>query len=123
LKGEQSKGATIINVQGNVNSLQTGPNSVANFLITPSDRDQLAKALDSLRAAVEMSQEGSSDDRSELLSMIGESKEALISNDRSARVFGLLTGIAQTVQTLGSASAAWQAVKICAQSIGFILPG
>jgi hypothetical protein len=109
----------VVNIHGNVGAVQTGANAVANLVIQTADRDQLVQALDQLRAAVERS-EISIDERNDLVSLVDDSKEAVMADRPSGpRLFGLLSGLGQAVQTLGSARAAWEAVKAAAAAVGF----
>jgi predicted transcriptional regulator len=116
-------GATVVTVHGNVTSLQTGDRSVAHVVINQGASADLITALDNLRGEAERAHDAAATDRQDLFGMIDDIKQALTtSRPSSARIYGLLSGVGQVVQTIGSTAAAWQLVKAAAAAAGIQVP-
>ena len=116
-------GATVVTVHGNVTSLQTGDRCIAHVMINQGASADLITALDRLRAEAERAHDAAATDRQDLFGMIDDIKQAMtMSQPSSARIYGLLSGVGQVVQTIGSTAAAWQLVKVAAAAAGIPVP-
>jgi hypothetical protein len=103
--------------------IQTGPGSVATFNnVSPEQRTALVEALAATEAALG-SVERPSLEHTQAAELVREAQaELLQSNPNMLRVRGVLFGIATTVQTLGSAAAAYQLLRAAAAAVGMQLP-
>jgi hypothetical protein len=113
---------TIINPIGIV---QTGAGSSAalNQLIGADERAALQRALAALRSDLEGTTEVSQPIRQQLLQVVGDAEQEIRSDRPNIiRVQGALSALATTVQTLGSARAAYELLRGAAAVLGIYLP-
>jgi len=87
-----------------------------------ADQDRLVHALDELADAIRKAVDAPEAQKSGALSLVEDAKDAVTAEPRSGpRIFGLLSGIGQAVQTIGTAREAWSTLKAAAAAIGMML--
>jgi hypothetical protein len=103
--------------------IQTGPSSVATFNnVSPEQHVALVEALAATEEALR-SVERPSLEHTQAAELVREAQAELSqSNPNMLRVRGMLFSIATTVQTLGSAAAAYQLLRAAAAAVGMQLP-
>ena len=117
-------GRAIVNVYQSQGIVQTGAHSTANLSIAfgPDEKRQLAEALRAARASLESDPSPESQERSQALSLVTEAEEEIEANQPNhVKLRGMLSGIAATVQTLGSAREALEALKAAGALLGLSL--
>lgn len=117
-------GAPVFNIYSPVGAIQTGAGSSAtvHMSFTEQERGALLDALQSVERAVREAALSES--------VVAEVSEAIVVARSEAQkvkpnmmtLRGVLAGIGGTIQTLGSATAAYQLLKAAAASIGLHLP-
>ncbi len=117
--------STTVNIYQPYGIVQTGSGSVASFTQQLDDtvRQQLAHALGAAERTIEETHELSSTERDQIREVVREIRAAVSeSSPNIPRLRGLLIGAATTIQTLGSAAAAYALLKAGAARIGVYLP-
>ncbi len=110
-----SDAPAILNFHAPVGSVQTGPHATAHVVLDASDGRRLLDALESLRGAIEASAEMTGQQRAASLELISDLVVATkTEKPNTAKIGGLLKGLAQTVQTVASVQRAWDVVKSAA---------
>jgi hypothetical protein len=117
---------TVVNIYQPYGIVQTGASATAewNQYQSSGNFEELRRALDSVESVV-ASEPGSISlsDRSNLIEVIDDVRNELsTSKPNMLRIQGALGGIASSIQTLGSATAAYQVLKAAAALVGVHLP-
>jgi hypothetical protein len=116
--------ATTVNIYQPYGIVQTGAGSTATFTANVTENKQvLLQALDSVDGAIARAPELDEALRVEAAELVTEAKmevERAIPNQ--LRLRSMLGGLATTIQTVGSASAAYQALKGAAALLNVHLP-
>ena len=122
---EESPGArAIVNVYQSQGIVQTGARSSANLSIAlgSDEKRQLAEALRAARTSLERDPSPESQERSQALLLVDEAElEIETDQPNHLKLRGMLSGIAATVQTLGSAREALEALKAAGALLGLSL--
>ena len=107
-----------MNFNAPVAAVQTGAYASANVSFPSADSLRLIDAIEALSRAVETNTEMSSRDRAYSLEIASDLITATKAEaPNPAKVRGLLSGLAQTVQPVGSLQGAWDAVRSAAIAI------
>jgi hypothetical protein len=110
---------TVINIGRDVHLLQTGSHAIGNVSIKAEDRERLADSLQNLLRELEQNREIEEDARNYGREITGELIEAVrAEKPNPPRIHGLLTGLAQTVQTVASLGPAWRQLRDLAAAVG-----
>ena len=110
-------------VRGNVGVIQTGMYAVANVSLSTEDRARMAEALERLRREIASSAEIGAAERESATEVVGDTLDALkAERPNTAKIAGLLGGIAITIQTVASLREAWSVVRDAAVAIGVLEP-
>ena len=121
---ESQDGSAIVNVYQNQGIVQTGAHSSANLSIAfgPDERRQVAEALRVARTSLESDPSLESQERSQALSLVAEAEEETEKDQPNhVKLRSMLSGIAATVRTLGSAREAFEALKAAGALLGLSL--
>lgn len=111
--------AHVMNFNGPVGAVQTGEYAVAHVSFSATDSQRLVEAIEALRRAIESNTEMSADQRASSLELSADVMAATrAKTPNSAKMRGLLNGLAQTVQTVASLQEAWGAVTDAATAMG-----
>lgn len=105
--------------------VQTAPGSVAHVIqhIQPADQQKLVEALEKLLLDLHNASDVLPDAKRDIEIMAQETKQELANKKPIlAKVRGMLSGIGETVQTLGSVRNAYELLKSAALSVGVQLP-
>lgn len=123
-KAPETANTATVNIHGNVGAVQTGPyaTSTINIALSAEDRDTIRRALDlaieSLRRATTPITSGP-----QIIDMAEEARAEL---DKAApnnlKLSSYLQGIATSIQTIGSLSGVYEAVKLALLPFGVTLP-
>jgi hypothetical protein len=114
-----------VNIYRPVGVVQTGHGSTAALTLnfSHSARDELRDALEEVTQAVRENHDLSERERAHIIDLAEEVGTELESDEpNSPRVVGALSGIGTAIQTLGSAQAAYKALKAAASLVGLQLP-
>ena len=112
-----------VNIYQNQGIIQTGAYSSANLSLTfgPDEKLQLAEALLLARTSLE-SDPSSELERTQALSLVTEAEEEIQRDQPNhVKLRAMLSGIAATVRTLGSAREAFEALKAAGALLGLSL--
>lgn len=123
-QGAASSSSTY-NFYGNVGAFQTGPGASANIIqnLGSEDKDALLNALNLVRDTLTLVRDLAAEQKDELLQMVDDSvKEVKSTNPNNTKLRTILTAIATTIQTVGSAQPAYQALKTALLPLGITLP-
>ena len=119
---DESQGVRpIVNVYQSQGIVQTGAHSIASLSIAfgPDEKRQLVEALNSARTSLERDPSPESQERSQALLLLDEAEEEIEQDQPNhVKLRGMLSGIAATVQTLGSARDAFEALKAAGALLG-----
>jgi len=116
---------TTVNIFNPIGVVRTGAGSSAALTqaLGSTEREVITRALAAIRDAVEDSSEVRNDEREPVLAVVSEAEGELESTRPNlVRLRGLLSGLAASVQTLGSARAAYELLKGPAALIGLQFP-
>jgi hypothetical protein len=103
--------ATTLHVQGWGNVIQIGNGSVAHVAISNSDADNIANALDALRAAIQTDASIVANERQQIVELVADALEAARGEKPNpTKLRALISGVGQAVQTLAAAQPAWMAL-------------
>lgn len=103
-------------------AVQTGTHATAHVRLDATDNRRLIEALESVGRAVQANTEMSTQQQAFSLELVSDLVAAVkAEKPNSAKIAGLLSGLAQTVQTVASAQGAWDAVKSAAIAAGIWL--
>lgn len=120
---QEATGSTVINIYQRYGIIQTGPHSTATFTASASERTAITNALDAVHSAVVKGADVAEHERREALELIDDAKAEIAKpTPNGLRLKSALSGIATTVQTMGSAAAAYQLLKGAAAIAGVHLP-
>jgi hypothetical protein len=122
---EETGSATVVNIYQPYGIVQTGTGSVANWSqdVQPDQRDALRRALDAVQKAASEAHALSPGERIQLLEVVTDTREEVQKEvPNMIKVRGAVSTLGATVQTLGSATAAYQLLKGAATLIGVNLP-
>jgi uncharacterized protein YdeI (YjbR/CyaY-like superfamily) len=119
-----SSGSTTVNIYQPYGIVQTGAGSNAQLICTDSSEvKELLRALDAIERDVAITSELDPQNKSQILEIIVDTRNEISKSAPNIhRVRGTLMAIATTVQTLGSASSAYQLFKGAAALFGVNLP-
>lgn len=113
------------NIYAPIGVLQTGSGSTASVQqnIGVAERDTILRSLDAVQAALSAVKDLATQDREQIEEVVVEVRNELAKpQPNPLRVRGALTGIATTIQTLGSAAGAYTLVKGALALLGVHLP-
>lgn len=113
------------NFHGNVGSVQTGANAVANVVqnFGANERASLAAALQQFKEAIEIEPSLTETQKRELLEITQKcSNEIGNESHNDTKLLGMFNVLGTTVQTLASAPAAYQVLKTAFLACGISLP-
>lgn len=122
---DQSGGGTVVNIYQPLGIVQTGPGANASLSqhFRIEEREALASALERVLEVVSFAEELSPNERKNLAEVVSDGiEEARKPDPNMLKLRMSVGGAATAVQTLGSASAAYQAVKSAAALVGIPLP-
>ena len=117
-------GRPIVNIYQSQGIVQTGAHSIANLSIAfaRDEKRQLVEALNLARISLESDPGPESMERSQALSLVSEAEEEIEQGQPNhMKLRGMISGIAATVQTLGSARDAVEALKAAGALLGLSL--
>lgn len=115
----------VFNFHAQVGAVQTGSHAVANLTLNLSRAgiDQLKQAMAEVRSAAALAPELSPSSRTEIAQIADEvTHELSAENPNKLRVSHLATGIATTIQTIGSLQSAYAVLKVALNFMGLQLP-
>ena len=123
IKQENLMNQTTNNFYAPVGAVQTAKNATANVQQwMPGESSALAEALQHLRTAIDNAPELNADDKDELATDIDKIQiELKTEKPNQSRLLKWLGGIGAVVQTVGSATPAFEAVSLAAKALGLSL--
>jgi hypothetical protein len=111
--------APIMNFNAPVGAVQTGTHATATVSFSSDGGQRLIDAIEALRNSIETNREMSVEGRANSVEIVTDLVVAAkAEKPNSAKIRGLLNGLAQTVQTIPSIQPAWHVVKDAAAAIG-----
>ena len=114
---------TTFNIYQPFGIIQTGEHARATLSVHPALAQQLTTALEKVELALTADSTLAARERAEAVDLVQETKAELAkATPNLLRLRGTLSAIAATVQTLGSAAAAYQLLKGAAALAGLHLP-
>lgn len=116
---------TTVNIYQPIGIVQTGSGASASMALSIGEveRHRIKEALGAIREELVMDDLASDQPKGEALELISDIEAELARPEPNhGRVQGALSGLASTIQTLGSASAAYQLLKGAAALVGVTLP-
>lgn len=121
--GVPTQGAQVLNIYQTHGIVQTGAGSTAQLTISSDGTQALKTALDAITDALRNAPDIDPRQRTDAIEVVDELQaEIRKPSPNRLRLVGALTGLASTVQTLGSAAAAYQILKGAAALVGVALP-
>lgn len=115
----QSSSGTTINIGRDVQLLQTGSYAHGTVSIRQEDSQRLIESLRQLLSELEQNREIATEAREHGREIATELIQAAVANKPNvAKIRGLFSGLAQTIQTVASLGPAWRQVKDVAAAIG-----
>jgi hypothetical protein len=114
---------TTVNIYQPYGIVQTGANSTASFAVNAEHKAAALKALNAVDEALADAPDGQDVQVAETRELVADAREELSKpSPNMLRVRSSLSGIAVTVQTLGSAAQAYALLKGAAALLGVHLP-
>ena len=110
---------------GNVGSVQTGANAVANVIqnLSVDERASLAAALQQFKKAIEIAPSLTKPERQKLFEIAQEcSSEIGSESPNDTKLFAMFNILGTTIQSIASAQPAYQALKTAFLVCGITLP-
>lgn len=116
---------TIVNIYQPYGIVQTGAGSTASFVqqIDPQKLGELQRALDLVQQLVDSRNDLATTEQAQIIEIVSETRAEMVKPSPNVlKIRGALSTLATSVQTLGSASGAYQALKGAAAFFGVHLP-
>lgn len=121
---ESLRPGAVVNVYQSQGIVQTGAHSIANLSMAfgPDEKRQLVEVLRVARTSLEKNPRLESQERLQTLALVTEAEEEIEADQPNhVKLRGMLSGIAATIQTLGSAGNALEALKAAGALLGLSL--
>jgi hypothetical protein len=120
---QQQSGSTTINIYQPFGIIQTGDHAQASFSVSIDDRHAISDALNVVRRALAEAPDLADTIRQESLQVVDETTTELAKPaPNGLKLRAGMSAVATTIQTLGSAGAAYQVLKGAAALVGLQLP-
>lgn len=113
------------NFYGNVGSIQTGANSVANVVqnLGAEDRASLSAALQQVKEAISVTPSIADTQRHELLEIAEEcASQMAAESPNNTKLLTMFNVLGTAIQSIASAQPAYQALKVALLPVGITLP-